>query len=349
MGDDSASSDAPAVRDSPATRDLSLPVAAQPSVETLVEYARLAEDLGYDRVWLPETWGRDAVTVLTAIAERTDEVGVGTSVANVYSRSPALVGQTAATLQEVSEGRFRLGLGPSGPALVAGWHGVDYERPLRRTREYVEIVRQVLMGERLEYDGETFQLSGFRLRCDPPETPPKIDAAGMGPKSVELAGRFADGWHALMLTREGLRERLADLRRGAELGDRDVADLRVTLSLPCMALDDRERARRSARNHLAFYVGAMGTFYREALARQGYEETAHEVASEWANGDQAAAMAAISDGLLDDLGAVGTPAECRERFTGWEAIDGVDATSVSFPRDATPEEIRATIRALAPE
>jgi coenzyme F420-dependent oxidoreductase len=334
--------------DGPPTRDVFLPVAAQPSIGLLVEFAQLAEREGYDRVWLPETWGRDAVTVLTAIAERTETVGVGTSVANVYSRSPALLGQTAATLQEVSDGRFRLGLGPSGPALVAGWHGVDYDRPLRRTREYVEVVRQVLTGERLEYDGDVFQLSGFRLRCDPPADPPRVDAAGMGPKSVELAGRFADGWHALMLTQSGLRERLKDLRRGARLGDRDATDLRVTLSLPCMALGDEKRARQSVRNHLAFYVAAMGTFYREALARQGYEETANEVASEWANGNHEAAMATISDELLDDLSAVGTPEKCRERFAAWEAIEGVDAASVSFPRDATPEETRATIRALAP-
>jgi coenzyme F420-dependent oxidoreductase len=268
---------------------------------------------------------------------------------NVYSRSPALLGQTAATLQEVSDGRLRVGLGPSGPAVIEGWHGVDFERPLRRTRETIEILERVLSGDAVEYAGDIFQLSGFRLRCNPPETPPRIDAAGMGPKSVELAGRFADGWHALMLTQAGLRDRLDDLRRGAELGDRNPDDIRVTLSLPCMALDDRERARDSARNHLAFYLGAMGTFYREALARQGYEDAAHEVASEWANRNHEAAMAAISDELLDDLGVLGTPVECRERYAEWEAIKGVDAVSVSFPRDATAEEIEATIRALAPE
>ncbi|WP_436928392.1 TIGR04024 family LLM class F420-dependent oxidoreductase [Halosimplex halobium] len=331
------------------TRDAFLPVAAQPSVDQLVEFAREAEQLGYERAWLPETWGRDAVTTLTAIAERTEEIGIGTSIANVYSRSPALIGQTAATLQEVSDGRLRVGLGPSGPAVVEGWHGADYDRPLRRTRETVEVVRLVLSGDPVEYDGEIFTLSGLRLRCDPPETVPGIDAAGMGPKSVELAGRFADGWHALMLTKAGLRDRLADLKRGAKLGDRDPDELRVTLSLPCIALDDRERARRLARNHLAFYVGAMGTFYREALERQGYDEEAVEIASEWANGNQEAALAAISDELLDDLGIAGTPEECREHYAAWEAIDGVDAVSVSFPRGAEPDEISATMRALAPE
>ena len=329
-------------------RDLFLPVAAQPSVETLVDYARLAEDLGYDRAWLPETWGRDAVTTLTTVAERTDDIGIGTSIVNVYSRSPTLLGQTATTLQEVSDGRFRLGLGPSGPVLVEGWHGIEYDRPLRRTREYVEVVRQVLSGETVEYDGDLFQLSGFRLRCSPPDAPPGIDAGGMGPKSVELAGRFADGWHALMLTREGLADRMDDLRRGADLGDRDPADLRVTVSLPCIALANRERARHLARNHLAFYVGAMGTFYREALARQGYEDTAHEVASEWANGNQDAAMAAIPAELLDALGVADTPEACRDRFDAWTDLDGVDAVSVSFPRGAEPDEIRTTMRALAP-
>ncbi|WP_135365347.1 TIGR04024 family LLM class F420-dependent oxidoreductase [Halosimplex halophilum] len=330
------------------TRDAFLPVAAQPSVDQLVEFAREAEQLGYERAWLPETWGRDAVTTLTTIAERTETIGIGTSIANVYSRSPALIGQTAATLQEVSEGRLRVGLGPSGPAVVEGWHGVDYDRPLRRTRETIEVVRLVLSGDPVEYDGEIFTLSGLRLRCDPPETVPGIDAAGMGPKSVELAGRFADGWHALMLTRGGLRDRLADLKRGAELGDRDPEELRVTLSLPCIALDDRERARRLARNHLAFYVGAMGTFYREALERQGYDEEAVEIASEWANGNREAALAAVSDELLDDLGIAGTPEECRERYAAWESIEGVDAVSVSFPRGAEPDEISATMRALAP-
>jgi alkanesulfonate monooxygenase SsuD/methylene tetrahydromethanopterin reductase-like flavin-dependent oxidoreductase (luciferase family) len=151
-----------------------------------------------------------------------------------------------------------------------------------------------------------------------------------------------------MVTREGLRERMADFRRGADLGDRDPADQRVTLSLPCIALDDRERARHLAREPLAFYVGGMGTFYRDALARQGYEDAAHSIASEWANRNRDAAMDAISDDLLDDLGVAGTPEECRERLAEWTGIDGVDAVSISFPRGADPAEITRTIEELAP-
>ena len=330
------------------SRDAFLPVAAQSAVDDLTGLAELAEELGYARVWLPETWGRDAVTVLAAVAERTDSVGLGSSILNVYSRSPALLGQTAATLQELSGGRFRLGLGPSGPVVIEGWHGASYDRPLRRTREAIEIVRAVTGGETVNYAGDVFELAGFRLRCDPPDEPVPVDAAGMGPKSVELAGRFADGWHALMFTHDGLRDRLGDFRRGGELGDRDRAGQRVVFSAPCCALEDGERARRLARQHLAFYVGAMGTYYREALARQGYESLAHEIAAKWGSGEREAAMSAITDELLDELGAVGTPAHARERLAAFEAIEGVDDVSVSFPRGADLDEVRATLEALAP-
>ncbi|QLG62418.1 TIGR04024 family LLM class F420-dependent oxidoreductase [Halorarum salinum] len=328
--------------------DVSLPVAARPSLDDVVSLAEAAEGNGYDRVWLPETWGRDAVTTLALAAERTDEVGLGASILNVYSRSPALVGQTAASLQEASGGRFRLGLGPSGPAVVENWHGADFERPLRRTREYVEVVRRVLSGEEARYDGDFFRLGGFRLRQGPPDPAPPVDAAGLGPKAVELAGRFADGWHALMLTPDGLRDRLEDFRRGAELGDRDPDDARVTLSLTCCVDEDGERARRRARQHLAFYLGGMGTFYRDALARQGHEDTAHAVYDAWNDGDRGAATAALDDGLLDGLAVAGTPDEARERLDEFAAVDGVDALTIGFPRGADDAAIRNTMEALAP-
>lgn len=330
-------------------RDVFLPVTAQPSVDTLVDLSQRAENMGYERIWLPETWGRDAVTTLTSIAEQTESIGIGVSIANVYSRSPALLGQTAATLQEVSNGRFRMGVGPSGPIVVEGWHGADFEQPLKRTREAVEIAKTVLRGEGLNYDGDVFQLSGFRLRHTPPEPRPGVDAAGLGPKSVELAGRFADGWHALMLTRDGLRDRLGDFERGVELGDRDRGDQRVTLSLPCCVRADGERARELVRQHVAFYVGGMGTFYRDSLARQGHEETANRIAERWANGDEKGAMAAIDDDLLDELAVAGTPEVCRERLSTFTDIDGVDAVSVSFSRAADPEDIDETLTELAPE
>jgi coenzyme F420-dependent oxidoreductase len=330
-------------------RDVFLPVAAQPSVDALVEQAQRAEDYGYDRAWLPESWGRNAAVVLTSIAERTDSIGIGTSIMPVYSRSPALIGMTTATLQEVSDGRLRLGVGPSGPIVIENWHGMDFGNPLRRTRETVDVVKQVLSGEEVSYDGEYFDLDGFRLRCDPPERQPPIDAAGMGPKAVELAGRFADGWHALMLTEDGLADRYEDFRHGRELADKDPDSGQVTLSLTCMALEDRERAREAVKQHVAFYVGAMGSYYRDSLSRQGYEELAHGIYDDWQAGNPGEAMARIDEDFLDTIAVGGTPDECRERVAEWEAMDCVDRVSVSFPRDASVDEIIATVEALAPE
>jgi coenzyme F420-dependent oxidoreductase len=330
-------------------RTVHLPVAAQDSLGDITDIGVRAEELGYDRAWFPETWGRDAATTLAALADRTSDIGIGSSIVNVYSRSPALVGQTAATLHEHSGGRFRLGLGPSGPAVIEGWHGEDFERPLRRTREYVEIVRKVLAGEQVDYDGDMIQTRGFRLRQDAPEPAPAIDVTGMGPKAVELAGRFADGWHALMFTEDGLRNRLEDLRRGADLGDRDPEAVQTTLVLPCCALENGEGARNLARQHLAFYVGGMGDFYRDALARQGHEDAAHDIHDAWQSGDPEQAVELVSEDLLDALAAAGTPDEVRDRFADFAAIDGVDAIAVSFPRAADQTVIDATLDAVAPD
>ena len=329
-------------------RDVFLPVAAQPSVDALVEQAKLGEKLGYDTAWLPESWGRNAVAALSCIARDTEDIDVGTSIMPVYSRSPALVGQTAATLQEVSDGRFRLGLGPSGPIVIENWHGYEFGNPLRRTRETIDVVRQVLSGETVDYDGEYFDLEGFRLRCDPPDPAPPVEAAGMGPKAVELAGRFADGWHALMLTRDGLRDRLDDFERGADLGDRDRSEQRVTLSLTCCALEDAAEAKHLVEQHMAFYIGGMGTYYRDNLARQGHEDVADAIYGNWQDGDHEAAMAAFPDDLLEQLAVWGTPETARDHFERFTDIEGVEAVSVSFPRGADLEAIKSTMRALGP-
>lgn len=303
---------------------------------------------GYDRVWLAETWGRDAVTVLATVAEHTDEIGLGTSISSVYSRSPALLGQTAATLHEVSEGRFRLGLGQSTPQLVEGWHGVAHSEPFRRLRESIEIVQQVLSGDVVAYDGTVFEVSGFRLRFEPPSPPPAIDVAAMGPKSMELAGRFADGCHTTMVTPDGLTDSLSNLQAGAKLGGRNPDDVRVTVELPCCVLADGDRARELVRHHIAFYVGAMGVVYRDHLVRQGYEAETEEIARLWADGQQDAAMAVISDDLLASLAVAGTPDEAQQQFQRWEALEAVDVVAVLFPVRATQDEILATTEALAP-
>lgn len=330
------------------SRDLFLPVSAQPSIHDQVEYAVRADALGFQRVWLAETWGRDAVTTLATIAARTDDIGIGTSISSVFSRSPALLGQTAATLDEVSGGRFRLGVGQSAPPFNEMWHGIDHERPFRRIRETIEIVRQVLSGDVVDYNGAIFDLSGFRLRFDAPSPPPHIDAAAMGPKAMELAGRFADGVHTTMVTPAGLQKSLDHLERGLDLGDRDHDDVRVMVGVPACALEDGETARDHARHHLAFYVGSMARAYHDHLARQGYEREADDIVRLWMTGEQDQAEAVISDAMLDELAVSGTPGEARELLEEWEAVEAVDAVVPVLPVHAAVEENLSTIEALAP-
>lgn len=328
--------------------DLHLPVAEQPSIDHYVEYAVLGEQRGYDVAWVPETWGRNVIPVLTEMARETSEIGLGPSILNVFSRSPTLIGQTAATLQEVTDGRARIGVGSSGPIVIEGWHGASFEQALKRVRETVEIVKLVQTGDTVDYDGSVFSLAGFRLRSDTPDSPAPVDAAGMGPKSVELAGRFGDGWHGIVLSPDGIADRIEDFERGSELGDRDRSEQRTMVSVEAIVAEDREYARDLARQHLAFYVAAMGDYYREALARQGYEDEATEMAVKWGNGDREGAKAAVTDEILAEFAAVGTPEEAREHLERFTEIDGLDAVAVGFPRAASKEDVLRTIDALAP-
>lgn len=330
------------------SRHVHTPVAAQDHLTDTLDLICAAEDLGYEHAWVPETWGRDAITTLATASQQIDRIGLGTSIANVYSRSPAVLGQSAATLAESTPGPLRLGIGPSGPAVIDNWHGLDYERPLRRTREATEIIRQVLSGDIVSYDGEIFEVDGFRLRFDPPDEPIPIDLAGLGPKSVELAGFIGDGWHGLLSTSDGIREQLNHLHRGAEKRDRSLEDIDVTLSLTCCALDDEETARRLAAGHIAFYTGAMGPFYGKALARQGFGELAQRIVDYWQAGDKEAAIDAVDAELLDDIAVAGTPSTARDKLRRFEAIEGVDAVAVSFPRGASLPQITETLEALAP-
>jgi len=332
-----------------ADRTVFLPVATRPSVETCVDHARRAQAIGYDRVWLAESWGRDSVTILTSVARETPELGIGASILPVYSRSPALLGQTAVTLQEVADGRVRIGLGPSSAAVVEGWHGATYGNPLKRTRETIEIARRVCTGAPVDYDGTYFDLEGFELRCEPPDTPPAIDAAGIGPKAVELAGRFADGWHALMLTREGLASRMAALRRGARLADRDPADPHVMATVFYCVRSDPKRAKELLKGSFAFYIGAFGRYFRESIARQGYEDVATTIANHWQRGDRADAAAAIPDDLLAQFGVWGTPDTAPARLDRFAAVEGVDAVGITFPQGTDRDGVRTTTEALAPD
>lgn len=331
------------------SRDLMLPLSDFEGLDEAVAFTRRAEDLGYGYVTKGETTGRSVPLVLSVLAQHTDEIGIADNVLSPYSRSPATLGQTAVTMQEISDGRFRLRIGASSPALAEKWHGLDFDRPLRRVRESIEIVRQVQTGERLDYDGDFYTPDGLKLTCPTPDEPAPVDVAALGPKSTEMTGRFADGWVPQLLPINGFKERMEDLRRGAELGGRDLEDIRVAHTLRCSALEDGDLARSYARSQIAFMIAVYGPFYRQAIADAGWEDLTDEVRSRWRDGDREGATEAVTDDLLDELVAAGTPAEAREQLERFEAIDGVDAVQIGFVGTMDLEEQERTLEALAPE
>ncbi|MFQ5880404.1 MAG: LLM class flavin-dependent oxidoreductase, partial [Dehalococcoidia bacterium] len=295
-----------------------------------------AEELGYDSVWVGEAWGRDAVTALTEVAVHTHTIRLGFGILNVYSRTPALIAQTTATLDEISGGRVVLGLGTSGPTVVESWHGVPYRSPLQRTRECIEVVRLALSGERVDYEGRIFRLRGFRLRFRPPRPVVPIYVAALGPHNLRLTGELADGWLPIYLWPERVGEFQRHLEVGARVAGRSLADVVVApYTLACVN-EDGQRARDLIRQHLAYYVGGMGTFYAELVGRYGFAAEVEAVRRAWAQGDRTAAAAHVSDALVDALSVAGEADQCRWRLATYHA-QGVHLPIVVFPHGSAPE------------
>lgn len=328
--------------------DLLLNVPDHPSLDSVAEQVERAQSLGFDRVSAGETTDWNLVMTLSILAERTRDIGLSNDVFSPYSRSPALIGQTAAALHEASDGRFRLGVGTSSPALAESWHGTSFDRPIRRLRETIEIVRLVLSGERVDYDGELYQLGGLKLTGAVPNEPVPIDVAGLGPTTVELTGRFADGWVPQLFTPDGLRDRLGDLERGIDLGNRDPDDLRVAPILRCAASEDRDRARDVARASVAFLIGAYGPFYRQSIIDQGYGDVAAAIREAWEAGERDRMAEELPDELLDQVAAAGTPAEVRDRVETFADIDGVDAVRIGFVTRLPIDRQYETMDAIEP-
>ncbi|OLZ40893.1 oxidoreductase [Natrinema saccharevitans] len=313
----------------------------------VAERAVQAEELGFDRITVGETTGWNIVPPLTLAADRTDELGISNDVISPYGRTPSMLAQTALTMQAAADGRFRFGIGPSSPAITERWHGQEFDRPLRRTREVIEVMRNVYEEGNPAYDGEIFDIAGLGYERGPSENPPPIDVGTLGPKATEMAGRFGDGWAPQMFTKDGLRDRLEDLERGAELGGKDLSDLRVAPIVRGIASEDREAAREKARGTVAFMLGAYGPYYGNSVAEQGYPDVVEEIRAAWDDRDTDAMAAALPDEVLDELAFAGTPDEVREWLEEYAAIEGVDAVRVGFVDGMSEDDKRTTMEAVA--
>ena len=289
-----------------------------------LEMTERAEALGFDSVWVPAAWGTDAVSSLGALAARTERIRLGTGIVNVFSRTPTLLGQTAATLDLISNGRFILGLGTSGHQVVTGWHGMAFDRPLQRMRETVEIVRRVLRQERLRFKGEVFTLDqGLKLLARPVRDAVPIFLATLTPGGLRLTGEVADGWIPTLFSPDHLDLFRPELEAGARAAGRSLDSLEIAPYVPVLIDDERSAARDAIRPWVALYVGGMGSraknFYNEVVQRYGFKEEARDIQDLYLTGKKLEAIRRVPDTLVDAITIVGPPAYVRERIEAWSS------------------------------
>lgn len=306
-----------------------------------VDLAVRAEQLGYDSVWLGELWGSNSVVTLTEIATRTEEIDVGTAIVNVFSRTPAVLAMTAASLDRASDGRFHLGVGTSTPKAVEDLHGMEFDRPVRRAHESVELTKQFLSSDgRVDYDGELFTAADFpSLDVDVP-----VYHAALGKANRRVVARLCDGWIPHNVPFPDLPEAFDYIREHTPDG-RDADDITVAPYVPAAVADDPDEARDAVRGHVAYYVGS-GDGYRAAVGAR-FPEEAEAVAEAWRAGNREEATASVTDEMVRALGVAGDREEARDQFDELAAMDVIDRPLVTIPSNAT-HLAEQTVEALAP-
>ncbi|XVQ14946.1 LLM class F420-dependent oxidoreductase [Spirillospora sp. CA-255316] len=317
---------------------------------SLAATAQQAERLGYDSVWSAEAWGDDAFTPLAHIAAVTTRLRLGTGIAQMAARTPAATAMTTLTLQQLSGGRFTLGLGVSGPQVVEGWHGVPYRSPVRMTREYLAVLRKALAGsERLEFSGSFFSIpytgpgstgQGRPLRTPvPPAADTPILVAAMGPKNVAMAVEEADGLLPYLWSPTRWRDTWGDALRKAPEGFQVAPTV-----LACVG-DDIAACRDRVRPRIALHIGGMGSrsknFYASLVSRYGFTEEVRRIQDLFLSGERAKASAAVPDELVDDLALVGPPARITDQLALWR--EGPVTTLIVEPAEPSMLETIASV------
>jgi F420-dependent oxidoreductase-like protein len=292
-----------------------------------VTFVQEAEKLGVDTVWTAEAWGQDAVSPLAYLAARTERIRLGTGIMQISARAPSMTAMTALTMAALSNDRFILGLGASGPQVVEGLHGRPFKAPLARMRETVEIVRLAFAGEKLAYEGQYHRLplpggEGKALRlAQPGNANIPIYLATLGPKSLEYTGAAADGWIGTSFTPEHADAHLAHIRRGAEAAGRRFEDIDIQVGGTVAFGDDLEALVAPLRAGMAFTLGAMGSpttnFYNEAYRRGGWEEAAAEVQKLWVAGQRDEAAARVPTEMIVQANLLGDEAMVKARIDAY--------------------------------
>jgi F420-dependent oxidoreductase-like protein len=319
------------------------------TVQEQLQLVQEAERLGYDSVWAAEAYGSDAATVLAWLAAGTSTINLGSAIFQIPARSAAMTAMTAATIDQLSGGRMRLGVGASGPQVAEGWHGQRYGRMLQRTREYVAVVRMALARERVEFHGETLELplpdgpgKALKLTIAPVQEQIPIYLAAIGPKNTALAGEIADGWIPTLFAPEHVAEFRTHLEEGAGRAGRSLDGFDIAPTVNVSITDDLAAGRDAMRPYLALYIGGMGSreqnFYNRLAQRYGFEVAAKEVQDLYLDGKREEAWAALPDELIDLVTLCGPKDVVRERLAVYREA-GVGTLMVTPMAWTAPERL----------
>lgn len=318
-----------------------------------LEFALEAEKLGLDACWVAEAWGSDAPSVLGYLASRTSRMHLGSGIIQLGTRSPVAIAQAALTLAELSQGRFLLGLGVSGPQVIEGLHGVPFDRPLTRMRESIQIIRQAFAGEKISFAGSTMRIplpgSARPMRLSmAPNTDIPLYIAALSPKMLELTGETADGWLGTSFVPEGADAYFRHLDIGLAAAGRTRADLDVCQGAEVAIFTDEDAMRphiASRKRELAFSIGGMGTaeanFYNAAYSRQGWSDVTGEILRRWQAGDREGAAALVTDEMVLATTLIGTPDMVAGRLRAWRDA-GIDTVRL-YPAGQALAERLATL------
>lgn len=301
------------------------------SPEDVLAITKAADDLGYHSVWVAEAYGSDVPTVLAWLGANTKSIGLGSGILQMTARAPAMTAMTAATLDLLFPGRMLLGLGLSGPQVVEGWYGQKYEKPLQRTREYVEIVRAILRREGpLEYAGQVFQLplpesrgKALKLITHPHRSEIPIYLASIGPKNIALTGEIADGWLPAFFSPDHIDLFMPSLEEGLSRGGRTIEAIDIAPAAFVSLDDDLENAAGWIRPIYGLYFGGMGSkehnFYLDLASRYGFEPECRRVQELYLAGDKFGAYSAVPQDLIDATALIGSADRVAERMKRYEA------------------------------
>lgn len=311
---------------------------ARAEIKGIVEFVQAAETIGVDCVWSAEAWGQDAVTSLAYLAGQTKRIHLGTGIMQISARVPSMTAMTALSLYHLSGGRFRLGLGVSGPQVVEGLHGVSYRAPLTRLRETLEICRLAFTGEKIQYNGKAHVLprpggEGKALRLDQPPADIPIYLATLGPKALAFTGAAANGWLGTSFSPNHPEAHLTHIEAGAKAAGRSLKDIDISVAVSVAIGDDVEALIQSRKAGVAFSMGAMGSgttnFYNDAVRRAGYEEDAKAIQSLWIAGKRKEAAERVPDAMVTEFQAIGTRTMVKARFQEYQAA-GVNSINISL-------------------